>query len=34
VADKRNYMINKIYRIQEYYDKNVGQMKALRYGPG
>ena len=33
-AEDRNDIISKIYRIQDFYDRNVGQMKALRYRPG
>ena len=33
-AEDRNDMLSKIYRIQDFYDRNVGQMKALRYRPG
>ena len=33
-AEERSELITKIYRIQDFYDRNVGQMKALRYRPG
>lgn len=33
-AEDRNDQLSKIYRIQDFYDRNVGQMKALRYRPG
>ena len=33
-AEDRTDTLQKIFRIQDFYDRNVGQMKALRYIPG